>query len=304
MRLVLMFVLIAFIALIPQMGFSEQAKTIDELVKMYDPAPCIECHKEINEIYTEWKNSKHANSIADPIVRRTWTTFITQGLDKEKGLSRKDLGVICLPCHVPQIRDASPELAEHIANLVVTSVQAPDKTKRESAIKELSKLNINCVTCHNYVRVAYPFTPDVQLEPKTIYGPKGDEATIENHKEAGFKSLKSEAIKKSEMCATCHHGCPPGIPSTICPTLYTGYMEYYVAKGGKETCQSCHMKGEDYKNHKFAGAYDREFLREGIELTLNARRTSNIDHLRNKMLPTVVIKVDVKNNTGHKIPYG
>ncbi|MBI4686835.1 MAG: hypothetical protein HY756_03520, partial [Nitrospirae bacterium] len=265
---------------------------------------CAECHQEIHD---QWKNSHHAKSVADSNVRKVWTTFITEGLDKEEkkgtGLSRKEMW-ICLGCHYPPIKDAAPELVKQIADLVVASVQDPDKTKKEAAVKELSKLNINCLSCHNYVRVAHPFVPDVEVKPKTIYVPEGKATAKDTHKELGFDTVKSSAIKKSEMCANCHHGCPPGVGSSECPTQYSSYQEDYIAKGGKETCQSCHMAGKEFKNHNFPGSRNFDVFRQWVRFKMDARPTTYMDHINNKRSPAVVVKIDVANNAGHGIPHG
>lgn len=311
MRLFLALILLISVIFIPQYVLAQTAKTIDELVKMYDETPCLECHKDINDIPNEWKNSKHANSIVDPNVLKTWRTFITQGLDYEKQPREWLMG--CLQCHAPQIKDASPELVKQIADMVVTAVDDADKAKRDEAIKELSKLNINCLSCHNYVRVAYPFTPDVDLKSKTtktVYVAKDNENAKENMGGEGFEIIKSEAIKKSEMCAACHHGCPPEETSKTCPTQYTSYIEDYRGKkDGKEACQGCHMKevekeGVKWRSHAFLGSRDSNLFAKYIDININPMPTTYIDHLKGERAPALVVNVEVVNNGGHGIPHG
>jgi len=299
MRLFLILILFVSVIFIPQYAFTQTAKTIDELAAMYNAEKCAECHKDLNPIHDEWKDSWHAKSLVDSRVLRTWRTFILSGLDKSKG-TRRDLKDICLPCHVPQIKDASDELAIEIANLIVTAVEDKDGAKRESVIKELSKLNINCVVCHNMKA-----TPDGKPEAGAVYGPKGPEKIDSTpHEEEKIKSIKSDFLRTSEFCAQCHHGCPPDMPSSICPTLYTSYQEYFLARGGKETCQECHMKGEDFKSHRFPGIFETDQVKEGIDLQLNVRPTTFVYHLENKVVPAIVVKVDVTNKAGHLIPHG
>lgn len=299
MRLIPVLLLLAAVMFLPLTSQANQANTIDELAGMYKIEKCAECHKDLDPIHDEWKGSWHAKSLVDPRVLRTWRTFILSGLDKSKG-TRRDLKDICLPCHVPQIKDASDKLATEIADLVVTAVEDKDESKRESAIKELSKLNINCVVCHNMKA-----TPDSKPEAGVIYGPKGPEKIDATpHEEEGFKSIKSEYLKTSEFCAQCHHGCPPDMPSSICPTLYTSYKEHFLARGGKETCQECHMKGEEFKSHRFPGIFETDQVKEGIDLKLTVRPTEFVYHLENRIVPAIVVKVDVTNKAGHVIPHG
>ncbi|MDP3296740.1 MAG: multiheme c-type cytochrome ExtKL [Thermodesulfovibrionia bacterium] len=296
MRLFFAFIALAAVAVIP-LRAGAAVNTIDELAEMYKiDAKCIECHEDI---YDEWKDSWHGKSIIDSRVLRTWRTFILSGLDKSKG-TRRDLKDICLPCHVPQIKDASDELVVKIADLVVTAVEDKDEAKRESAKKELSKLNINCIICHNMKA-----TPDGKPVAGAIYGPKGPEKIdAAPHEEEKIKSIKSEFMATSEFCAGCHHGCPPDLPSSICPTKYTSYKEEFLPRGGKETCQECHMKGEVFKSHKFPGISEVDYAKEGIDLKLTVRPTTFVYHLENRMVPAVVVKVEVTNKTGHGIPYG
>jgi len=297
MRIVLLFIMLISIALIPQGVFSKTVATINEVAEMYSIKSCAECHEDTHE---EWKSSWHAKSLIDSRVLRTWRTFIKSGLDKSPQAKRKDLKNVCLPCHAPQTRYISDELATQIANLIVTAVENENQTKRENAKKELAKLNINCLVCHNLKA-----TPNGKPETKAIYGPEApEEIDTSSHEELGFKTIKSDFLKTPEFFAQCHHGCPPGVPSDICPTLYTSYKEHYLAKGGKKTCQDCHMKGEETKSHRFPGIYEINHVKEGVELTLTARPTEYVYHLENRIVPAVVVKVDVKNTAGHGIPHG
>jgi mono/diheme cytochrome c family protein len=314
MRFLFLFMLIVSAAMVPQMAFSEQAKTIDELVSSVDSSQCAGCHSDIHD---NWSKSWHAKSVTDPRSLRTFRTFILKGIDKNKkpaGAKRTMLRDMCLKCHAPAALGASDELAEQIAGLVVTAVDDKDASKKEAAIKELSKLDINCITCHGVrtpgglvevrtteglVEGKLPAPP----EPNTIFGP-GD-AKNPPHKDAiGFNTIKSENMKKSEFCMPCHHGCPPGMSSKECPTQWTVYQEHYIAHGGKQTCQDCHMQGKGGASHRFPGIYEKEFAATAIDLTLSATPTRHYDHLEDKMMPAIVMNVKLKNNSPHDLPHG
>jgi len=282
--------------IVPQVISAEQATTIDELAQMYNIEACADCHEEI---YDEWKGSWHSQSLTDSRVIRTWRTFILSGLD-QKGLPRSTLKNICLVCHAPQIKYATDEVAARIADLIVTAADDPDVAKREAAVKELSKINVNCLICHNMKAV-----PGGQAQAKTIYSIRDDIDTEPHKEEIGFDTIKSEYLTKAKFCSECHHGCPPGMPSTICPTLWTSYQEHYIAHGGTKICQDCHMQqGEDHKMHNFPGITDIEFAKTGIDLILHASPTQYAYHLENKIVPAVIINVQVKNISGHGIPHG
>ncbi len=294
MRVFLVVIMLVSVALIPQSAFSATATTIDELAAMYNAESCAECHEDTHD---EWKESWHSKSITDPRVLRTWRTFILRGLDKSDKAKRSDLRM-CLNCHIPQIKDASDDLVVQISDLVVTSVDDNDKAKREAAEKELSKLNINCLICHNLKGA-----PDGNPQAKTIYGPRGSEDTPHNE-EIGFETVKSDIIKTSEFCARCHNGCQ-GLPLSICSSVVTSYNSQYVAHGGKKTCQDCHMQqGEDTKSHKFPGIFDVDFAKTGVDIKITANPTRYIYHLENRIVPAVGLKVDLTNTAGHEWPHG
>ncbi|RJQ23031.1 MAG: hypothetical protein C4560_01515 [Nitrospiraceae bacterium] len=301
MRFLFVFILFICTALVPQMAFSEKANTIDELVASMDSSQCVGCHTEIHE---NWSKSWHAQSVTDPRSLRTFRTFILKGVDKNKNpeVKRTMLRDMCLMCHAPAaFLNASDALAEQIAGLVVTAADEKDAAKKEAALKELSKLDINCITCHG--NKAPGGLPMGTWEPNTIYGP-GD-AKNPPHKDAiGFNTIKSETMKKSEFCMSCHHGCPPGMTSKDCPTQWTVYQEHYIAHGGTQTCQDCHMKGEGGASHRFPGIYEKEFAATAIDLTLTATPTRHFDHLKDIMMPAVVMNVKLKNNSPHDLPHG
>ena len=172
------------------------------------------------------------------------------------------------------------------------------ETLGEKAVKELSKLNINCMICHSMKAL-----PGGNPRPKTIYGTSGS-GSIEHKEALGAETRISGFMKTSEFCAQCHHGCPPGMPSSICPTIWTSYKEKYIARGGDKTCQDCHMRGADKISHSFPGIYETEHVKKGVILTLDAEPTRHVYHLKNRIVPAVVMNVKVKNTAGHGIPNG
>lgn len=296
MRVAILSLIFLFAVIPPLNTLAAQVETIDELAQIVNSEKCAECHEDIHE---KWQESWHAKSIVDSRVLRTWRTFILSGLDKSPAAKRRDLKDVCLPCHAPVTQYASDALVEKITDLIVTAVEDKDSAKREIAIKELSKLNINCIVCHNMKAVA-----DGNPKPKTIYGPGISEEEPPHKEEFGFDTVKTAYLKTSEFCGSCHHGCPPDMPSSICPTLYTSYKEQYLAHGGDKTCQECHMVGEDGENHRFPGMFELDFAKQGIDLKLSASSTEYVYHLENRLVPAVVTNIQVKNTSGHGMPHG
>lgn len=289
MRLILVFLLAVFAVFVSQPAFSGTAATIDELVAPYDSSKCGECHEDIHK---DWAGSWHGKSIVDPRVLRTFKTFILSGLDKSKA-ARKDLKDVCLGCHAPQIRDASDELVVKISDMIITAVDEKNEAKREAVKKELAKLNINCIACHNLYAV-----PDGNPQPKTIYGTGKAQDTSPHKDELGFNSVKSEYFKSSKFCGKCH-GCE--LPSNECPTIYSSYEEHYLKHGGKETCQGCHMKEA---SHKFPGIYEKDFAKDAVEIKISASPTEYVYHLENRIVPGLVMNIQLTSHSGHGISHG
>lgn len=296
-HLVVMLLFMVLMA-VPLTASAQKANTIDELVSAEDSSQCVGCHSDYHE---NWAKSWHAKAVTDPRSIRTFRTFILSGIDKLPEVKRTMLRDMCLMCHAPAAMNASDELAEQIAGLVVTAVDDKDASKKDAAIKELSKLDINCLTCHG--NQAPGGLPPGKFEPNTIYGPGNAKNTP--HKDAiGFNTVKSGYMKKSEFCMPCHHGCPPELSSKECPTQWTAYQEKYLAHGGKQTCQECHMQGKGGESHRFPGIYEKDFAATVIDLNLSVTPTRSFDHLKNTSVPAVVMNVQLKNNGPHDLPHG
>jgi cytochrome c553 len=264
MKNILIFILLVAFSLVTERAYAEKAMTIDELVEMYDITPCAGCHEEK---HSEWKGSTMGNSVIDLRVLRGLRTFIKLELDEEETLNRKDL-TICISCHVPHIQDASEELVEYIAELVVTAVEDTETGKREVAKEELSKLNLNCLGCHNLKALGFDKTP----EKGVIYTPNDVDGSY--HSAAGYKTVTSPFMKTSDFCAQCHH-CPPSVPWEDCPTL-----------------------------HLFLGPENADFLKSALTISLKARQTKLINTAEGAYIPALVIETSLRNNAGHVIPHG
>ncbi len=115
----------------------------------------------------------HSKSFSDPRTLQTWRTFIKQGLDKEDHLTRMDIKSHCLWCHAPHIKYATDELVAEIIDMIITAVDDPDKSKRDAAVNELSKLNLNCYGCHNMFALKDGYWGNKpEKEPSTVHGEK------------------------------------------------------------------------------------------------------------------------------------
>lgn len=283
MKYLRLILIMAFLAL-PVIAFAE-FNTIDDLAKAYSDEACKSCHGKVHD---EWKSSYHAQSVVHSLggIRN----FIVVGLGKEwnKPVSKEHL-MRCMDCHAPQLKDASESLIKQVADLIVAAVDKKD----ENAKKELGKLNVNCVVCHN-MKVAIEKNLHGAPENGVYYGPAGKASPA-------HKTSKSNVITSAVFCGQCHGIYTPPDGDTIgCNTLYGSYQDAYRANGGTETCQDCHMKKEN-RGHTFPGAYQEAILKEGLVVDANI---ASIRLHPGKWIPTAIVNMGLTNKAGHRTPDG
>lgn len=283
MKYLRLILIVAFLAL-PVMAFAE-FNTIDDLAKAYSDETCKSCH---GKIYEEWKSSYHAQSVVHSLGGIK--NFIVVGLGKEwnKPVSKEHL-MRCMDCHAPQLKDASESLIKEVADLIVKAVDKKD----EAAKKELAKLNVNCVICHN-TKVSIEKNLHGAPAKDTYYGPSGKVSPA-------HKTQKSNVMTSPLFCGQCHGIYTPPDGDTVgCNTLYGSYQDAYRANGGVETCQDCHMKKEN-RGHTFPGAYQEAILKEGLSVDANI---AGIKLHPGKWIPTAIVNVGLTNKAGHRTPDG
>jgi cytochrome c553 len=264
-------------------------KTIDELAKAYSVETCKSCHGKVHE---EWQSSYHSQSIVHSLGGMR--NFVVVGLGQEwkKPVTREHL-MRCMECHAPQLKDASEALAKEVGDLIVAAVDEKDEGKKAAAKKELAKLNVNCIVCHN-MKIAVEKNLRGAPAPDVYYGPAGK--TTPAH-----KTEKSPALTSAIFCGQCHGilGAPDG-DWVACNTLYGSYQDGYRGNGGTETCQDCHMKAKN-RGHRFPGAYEADILKDGIGLDIQA---TGVKLTPGKWIPTAVVNIGLRNQAGHRIPDG
>jgi hypothetical protein len=282
----------------------KKAKSIDELAKMYDSSGCKQCHEGI---YSDWEQSLHAKSMfgtgrTAATIKTTVSVGLTgwqySGVKKPEDVQVRHL-LICAKCHLPQIEEATDEVAKEIVKnaFIYTDPNSSDEAV-ERAIAKLSKLNINCLVCHQRNAIIHKWvdgTPDA----KTVYGSKDGD-----HPAPGFPKMKQSPIMgESILCGQCH-GLGPNFelenPSQ-CGTLYGSYLWAYRAEGGQESCQECHMK-KSKLGHNMQSYRDPGMAKAAVDFHVEALAYQWRDGA--KMMPQALVKVEMTNRTGHAIPDG
>ena len=278
-------------ALVVALPFAVQAeyKTIDDLAKAYSVDKCKTCHAKVHD---DWKTSYHSQSIVHSLGGMR--NFIVVGLGQEwkKPVNRDNL-MRCMDCHAPMLREASESLAKQVADMIVAAVDEKDEGKKAAAKKELAKLNVNCIICHNS-KISIAKNLVGAPKPGVYYGPTGKASPSHG-------TEKTPVISTALFCGQCHGiYTPPDGDFIGCNTLYGSYQDGFRGNGGTETCQDCHMKAGN-KGHRFPGAYDVEMVKEGIAVDVQA---AGVKLTPGKWVPTAVVNVGLINNAGHRIPDG
>jgi len=109
-------VIVAIIFIFPILcnGSDQKPDTLKQLIDMYDPTSCQECHEEI---YAQWQNSHHARSVTGIFMER----YLKEGhlsVKSPKEATKKNLKRI------------SPVLNAICHNLIKRLIWWPQKSQR------------------------------------------------------------------------------------------------------------------------------------------------------------------------------
>ncbi len=277
----------------------KEANTIDELVEMFDDKACAECHEDQ---YEQWEKSYHSKAINSSLGGIH--NFIKVGLEKEwKTKVNKAQLMKCLDCHAPVVAYASEKLAVEIGNMIVTAHAKKGTPESDAAKKQLAKLNVGCIACHNIKAAATAKNLRGKPVPGAVYAV--NDADTEDH-----ETIQSAEMKRSVFCMQCHgvYTAPDG-ETVQCNTLSGSYMHDYNVKGGTQTCQDCHMKVKD-RGHTFPGGHNLDIVKDGLGLDVNIAAyrhlPGKIPGVKNKKawVPSALVTATVENKAGHRIPDG
>jgi hypothetical protein len=281
-----------------------KAKSIDELAGMYDSSACKQCH---DKVYHDWRQSLHARSLFG-----TGRTLLTIKTTVEVGLMQwKHSGVkkpgdvqvrhlmVCAKCHLPQLADATDDVAKEIVALAFRyGDRNTSDAERDRIEKKVSSITINCLVCHQRNAIIHKWV-DGFPRKNEVYGSKeGD------HPDSAHPDLKRSPIMgESILCGQCH-GLGPNFelenPSQ-CGTLYGSYLWAYRAEGGQESCQECHMRKSGL-GHNMQSYADRSMIRNAVDFRVETMGYIWRDGSR--MIPQALVRVEMINRAGHAIPDG
>ncbi len=283
---------------------AKKATSIDELAKMYDSTGCKDCHEGI---YKEWEKSIHSRSMfgtgrTAATIKTTVAVGLTgwqySGVKKPEDVQVKHL-MLCAKCHLPQLAEATDAVAKEIVkNAYVYADPKSTDEARDKAIEKLSKVNINCLICHQRNAITHKWADGFPAKD-TVYGFKNGEHADPAHP----KMKESKIMDESILCGQCH-GLGPNLeleePSQ-CATLYGSYLFSYVPEGGHEKCQDCHMK-KSKLGHNIQSYRDTDMGKAAVDFKVEAFGYQWRDGSR--MVPQASVKVEMINRAGHAIPDG
>ena len=112
-------------------GSDQKVDSLKQLIEIYDPTDCRECHEEI---YDQWQNSHHARSISGIFMER-YLKIGPLSVKDPADATKKNFP--CFKCHFPQLEKATDAVAAEIAGVILNNDKATMK-----------KLNISCMVCH------------------------------------------------------------------------------------------------------------------------------------------------------------
>ncbi len=83
--------------------------------------------------------------------------------------------MICAKCHLPQLAEATDAVAKEIVKYayIYSDPKASDEAK-DKAIAQLSKVNINCLICHQRNAITHKWVDGFPAKD-TVYGFKNGE---------------------------------------------------------------------------------------------------------------------------------
>jgi len=260
--------------------------------KVHDFAKNIKCKECHSQIYNEYKNSMHLNSIPqkDPIHGAVW---------KRHPHNKKQERYSCGKCHTPA--------ANNLDKM---------KTKGQKALPDETNIThlegIACAYCHRIEKIEKDKKSNTNIispKEKNYFG------TLKNHLKSPFHKISTNSnqlMKNGNVCIGCHSHKANKFGLNVCSTNISNEMD-------GTNCVSCHMpkvegsvsdmsKEKTHAFHGFAGShFHSKLLQKYLKISILKEINDFIVNIDNQSshslllhpLRVAVLKVSVKR--GDKI---
>ncbi len=259
------------------------------------PESCRSCHREI---YDQWKESFHAKATTSPAFRGMATLFnfsvgskyareclnchatdvkLTGDYQARWRAILEDKpdtpGVTCTACHA--IRDVDKDSYDLLVPVKVSAVKTPFHNVERSA---LFKKEVMCSGCHDY---------------NNSHAVQGDWERGVPCCDTNRDFRKTRMYKQGVSCQTCHMA--PGLDKD--PEAWRKALEARTSlREALLRLVNLDRYAEDrpLRSHRFPGSHDPEVVKTAVEAGFRIQQSGR----------KVVLRVDLKNLTGHSIPNG
>ena len=248
----------------------------EQLLRDVSAEECKTCHEEI---YSQWKNSMHANSTAlkDPIHGAFYTAVV--GDPKEEGVTKNGKYPVCLQCHSP--------------------AAAKDGKTNLAAMPAYNE-GVNCIACHTITgfKGTKKANGDLRLGMKaylysdtSLQGP-GINHTNPDWQHPVFQNTGNpEVFKTNAICMGCHDQRKNSNKVSLCQT-----GDEITASGELSNCLNCHMPIVNGKaDHSLLGGHSAKMVSKGLLMTMSTvSKPSNM----------LEISIKLANQLPHNLPTG
>lgn len=226
---------------------------------------CAVCHNGLGDsnnkdvsIETDWSSTMMANSSRDPL----WRAKVRSELKRNPQLAAV-INDKCTRCHAPMANFEAKTYGETKA-IFDGGFLSPEHLRHNEALS-----GVNCTVCHQIQNAPslgtlsgfsgqYQIDPanannDLDLRPRTIYGPFDNLTPDPMVVAVGYEPTFSTHIKSSKLCATCHNLKTPYVdqfgkvlsttPESEFPEqmVYSEWEQSEYASTNLKSCQACHM---------------------------------------------------------------
>ncbi|MEE9338835.1 MAG: multiheme c-type cytochrome [Methylococcaceae bacterium] len=249
--------------------------TTKEALHHVSAKECKTCHEEI---YSQWKDSMHANSTAlkDPIHGAFYNAVI--GDPKKEGVKKKGKYPVCLQCHAPA---------------------AALDGKTDLTSKSVYNEGINCVACHTISKFKGAKKVDgglrlgtqaYEFSDSSLQGP-GTNYTDSDWQHPVFQnSANPDVFKTSAVCMGCHDQRKNSNKVALCQT-----GDEIASSDGSNNCLNCHMPVVNGSvDHSFLGGHSAKMVSKGLLMIMDTRRNDE----------TLDVTIKLTNQLPHNFPTG